>query len=466
MADDLAKYEVKSKDDLEAYVVSGTGESPETQAVSGIGEAVKRTGKEMLAGAGRGLMHTGIALSPFLNKIPYIGETLAPSEGIRAAEKMATPTTPAEKAGFTGEQIAEWLLPTGAEEKGGVAAARMLPKLGRFAEPLGRIATGALESGVRANLQSGDVTSGKDFGTGALMGGAAGIVGEGMRAIAPKLAESSLGITNRMRGRGKTIGKAVLEEIPGVRPGTIAKEAGAKLGDLTKEMETGVHTATQGGVTGSTQPAHDVLNTAIQNTPRNARELLDKLRDLRDVLSLQKPVSGQAPRMIHTPDELLEIRRGIDKTIKSWGPEWQKSPDVQGVTQRMYGAIDQELDRLVPGNKELNQRISSLIPARSQAKKMSQGAGLSQRMLHRAAAHTGAMLPSIAGGYYGYEKGGVPGAVAGALLPEMMASPTGQMMGARMMRSPATTRLLRAGGSQLVKRNGKSKSEKESDEEE
>lgn len=463
MADDLSKYEVKAKDDLEKY--AAPAEEKEKPELS-LGSRVLAGAKDVGIGAAKGLMHTGTALSPLLNKIPYIGETLAPSEGIRAAEKMATPTGTAQKAGFTGEQMAEWLLPTGVEEKGGVLAARMLPKLGRFAEPLGRVAAGALESGARSSLQSGDVTSGKDFVSGATMGGVTGAGGEAMRAAAPKLAESALAITNRMRGRGKTIGKAVLEEIPGVRPGTIAKEAGAKLGDLTKEMESGVSKATQAGATGSTQPAHDVLNDAINSTPRNARDLLDKLRSLRDVLSLSAVPAGQAPRMIHSPDELLEIKRGLDKTIESWAPEWQKAKDLKRVTQRMYGAIDQELDRLVPGNKELNQRISSLIPARSQATKMSQGAGMSQRMLHRVAAHTGATLPAMAGGYYGYKEGGVPGAIAGALLPEMMASPTGQMMGARMMRSPATTRLLRAGGSQLVKRNGKNKSEEKSDEEE
>lgn len=428
---------------------------PRSTVADQVLEAVPKMGTGALKGVG----HTLTALSPLINKTPFIGETLAPSMGIKAAESMFTPKDAAEKVGFEGEQIGEWLLPTGAEEKAGLFAARMLPKLGKVAPALGRIGAGAIESGVRNKLQGGD------FGTGALMGGGTGVLGETGKAVAPKVAESALGITNRMRGRGKTIGQAVLDETKGVRPATIATESGEKIGALTKEMESAVHDATQQGVTGTTQSAHDVLNEAIKNTPRNARELRDKLESLREVLSLTQGKAGQAPRMIHSPDELLEIRRGIGKTIKAWPPEWQRIDDVKRIQQRLYGAIDSELDRLVGGNAEINQRISSLIPAKKAAQKLETSASLPQKMAHRMLAHTGALMGASAGGAYGYKEGGVPGAVVGGIsglvLPEVMASPTAQMAAARVIRSPKTVQLGRGMTSQFMRRGSKDSSLKD-----
>lgn len=412
-----------------------------------MGQKVLSGAKDVLAGAGEGLMHTGMALSPLIHKIPGIGEMLAPEQGIMRGNEIARPKNMAQKIGFGGEQAAEFLLPTGVEEKGGMLAADLLPKLGKMAAPLGRIAGGALETGVKNKIQGGD------FGTGAIMGGATGAVGEGMRAVAPKVAESALGITQRMRGRGRTIGDAVLGEIDGVRPATIAAESGKKIGGLTKEMEGAVHQATVQGVTGSTQPALDILKDAVDKTPRNARELIDKIKSLRDVLSLTPGQSGTS----HTPDELLEIKRGIDKTIQTWGPEWQKMGDVQRVKTQLYGAIDSELDRLVSGNAEVNQRISSLIPAKQQAKKLESAASLPQKVAHRMAAHTGALMGSAMGGRLGYEEGGVPGAIAGGaaglVLPELLSSPSAQMWAARRMASKVPVAAGRGIASRLMKRD-------------
>lgn len=276
---------------------------------------------------------------------------------------------------------------------------------------------------------------------GAVQGGVQGLtegLGAGARALAPKFAESALGITERMRGRGRTIGESVINETSGVRPKTIAQQSKSQLGNLTKQMENSVDQATQQGAMGTTQPAHDVLNDAITKVPRNARNLQAKLQGLRDLLTL----NPQSPTLNHTPNELLEMKRGIDKEISTWPPEWQKMSDVQQVKQRLYGAIDGEIDRLVPGNAEMNQRISSLIPAKQQAQKLSNSAPFTQKLAHRAAAHTGALAGSGIGGFLGSQSGDTPeqrrqnallGAAAGFIGPELLTTPTAQMIGARTL---------------------------------
>jgi hypothetical protein len=68
------------------------------------------------------------------------------------------------------------------------------------------------------------------------------------------------------------------------------------------------------------------------------------------------------------------------------------------------------------------------------------------------------MATGLLGGYSGYQRGGLPGAVAGATLgiaaPEMIASPTGEMFLARTLNSQAPKLLSKAftgGGLQLTR---------------
>jgi hypothetical protein len=264
--------------------------------------------------------------------------------------------------------------------------------------------------------------------------------GEGTSSVlkkaAPKMAESALNVTERMRGRGRTIGQAALDETSGVSPATIKTQAGARLGELTSQMEDAVHQATSSGATGSTLPAHQALNDAIDSMPRNAHSLRAKIMDLGGLLDLRPQGSIGPVPTTYSPDELLEIKRGIGKEIQSWPPEWQKMSDVKNVQSKLYGALDGELDRLVSGNASANQKISSLIPVKQQAARLSDAASTTQRIAHRVTAHTGALAGSGIGGYLGYREGGPKGAAIGAAaglaLPELLASPTAQMTGARL----------------------------------
>src|SRR2546429_1928356 len=153
-----------------------------------MGQQILGGAKDFGAGALKGLMHTGTSLSPLINKIPGIGETLAPSQGIKAAEQIEKPTNTMQKVGYGAEQVGEFMLPTGAEEKGGQFAAEMLPKLGKYAAPAGRVLGGALESGLKNKAQGGEV------GNGAVVGGVTGVTGAAGGASAPRLVGIALRI--------------------------------------------------------------------------------------------------------------------------------------------------------------------------------------------------------------------------------------------------------------------------------
>lgn len=347
------------------------------------------------------------------------------------------PQNTQERVGGGLEQALEMAATGGPLREGATTLAEKLPFIekligtSKLTAPALRIAAEAANTGSNAAVHDQPV------GQSAAIGAAGAGLGEAATALAPKAAETALHISDRMRGRGKDIGEAVLDETTGLRSSTLAKQTRERLADLTSQMEDGVHQATTSGAAGSTQSAHAVLDDAIAKLPRNARSMADKLGGLHDLLDLRPSGSVGPVPASYTPDELLEMKRGIGKEIKTWPPEWQRFDDVKNVQQRLYGAIDNELDRIVPGNREINQRISSLIPANQQAKRISLGASTAQRMAHRVAAHTGAGASALAGGYAGYEKGGIPGAVAGGaaglLVPEVLSSTAGQMAVARLM---------------------------------
>lgn len=428
-----------------------------TSRLSEVGQA----GKEALQGAGAGVLHSVQGISGLLNKIPLVGETLAPKEGVRAMTPLATPpaSTPGQ-VGYAGEQLGEMLAPGAGEEVAAGRLAEAIPAAGRFAEPLAKIATSAGSTGAINKIQGGDFT------TGALAGGGGEVAAEAGKAFAPKLAETALRVTAPIRGKNPEFGKTVLEETSGIRPATIAREAGDKAHALTGEMEQGVHAATATGATGSTSPAHQALSDFEAKTPRNATEVADALDELREKLAFRGEPGGSAPkgaakvagpaRINYSPDELLELKRGIGKTIASWPPEWKQTGDAAKAQKALYGAIDSELDRIVPGNAQVNDRIHKLIPIQDRAQEVAAHAPISQQIAERVARPTGALIGGIAGEEAGRRQFGTPGAIAGGALglaaPAILSSSAAEMLGARVLKNGFPARVIPKSILQMARR--------------
>lgn len=335
-----------------------------------------------------------------------------------------------ETAGRVGEQIGEFMVPGGAEEAVGSAVPKALA-------PAARIATSALTSGGVNKAQGGS------FGTGAVLGAAGGALGEGARAIAPKIAEKAIGIRKADRFYDKTPGAAIINETRGFSPATVADSARDAIDKLSSQAE-GLYSGSPTPV--SLQPARDVFQKAIskaeaENNPA-AIEQLKKLGSQLDTNYTTKlPL---APTQ--TANGLRNLKRGFGDAVGTWNPEISKG--VNNVGKQAYRALDSELDRAVPEGADLNQRISSLIPVAKRAESTAHNAGTVQRVLSRVGAHTGALTGLATGSYGGYKEGGVPGAVVGGLtglvVPELVASPTGQMTVARTLASPVTRGLMRS----------------------
>ena len=140
---------------------------------------------------------------------------------------VSTPQNTSQAIGKGIEQAGEFMLPGGAEEKGAAKLAEFAPKLA----PLFRAGTAAAGAAAVNTAQGGSPL------TGALAGAGGSVIGQGLKAAAPIIAETGLALPKAARAFGKTPGKALLEETKGIRPDTIAASARERMGQLTPELE-------------------------------------------------------------------------------------------------------------------------------------------------------------------------------------------------------------------------------------
>ena len=212
-----------------------TPSKPDLQHVSLLPGAASDIGHDvgdLFAGVGSGLANTthgvGSALAHVIPANSSYGKDFG--AGLDEFQDLSQTRGPIQAIGKGLEQAGEFLLPGGAEEK----AASLVPKVLR---PMARIGAAAIGSGLVNKAQGGSFTGG------AVAGGAAGALGAGAKAIAPKLAESALGITKADRAFGKTPGNSILEETRGFQPSSIEASGRTRLNELTPQLESAVDRA-------------------------------------------------------------------------------------------------------------------------------------------------------------------------------------------------------------------------------
>ena len=425
---------------------------------------------DVATGAGKGLLHTISGSDDWMRAhgpafMTNSNMGFGPPANLEHVKQMATPQGTAQKIGYGGEQIGEFLAPGGLEERGAAKLATLAPKLGKYAAPLAHVLTSAISSGGVNAAQGGSPV------TGALMGAGGQVVGQGLKAAAPVIAETALGLPKAARAFGKTPGTALLNETRGIRPSTIAASAQERLGQLNPQLEQAADAASvrpapqmsasipptiESNPVASLRPARSVISGAMGKAAnQNAEGLHGQLGNMLDSLSQRFQTGEPIPENI-TPRQLLDLKRGFNEENLRWNPEMHDRALSTG--RQAYNALDQELDRTVPESAGLNQRISSLIPVAQRAESISRGAPTLQRAAQRFGAHTGALTLGGIGGYQGYREGGVPGAIAGGLTgvlaPELIASPEGQMVLARTLNKANGLRPLVGGALQLDRKKG------------
>jgi hypothetical protein len=408
-------------------------DTPAPSLLHQIGPVAGDVLKGIAKGAGNTISNIGDAERWGLNKVsPTLAEKLIPASGQKAFHLSTTPNSTAQKVGYGGEQVGEFLVPGLGEEAAGAKLAETVPQLGKFAAPIARMGVQAIGSGAVNKAQGGD------FSTGAAAGALGSGAGEGLRIAAPSLAETAMRVRGNDRLYGRTVGDAILNDTSGVRPGTVAKTAQQTISRLTPELEQTAADAGQQGGRGSLFPARSsVQSTVDKHLANRAIDSASELDPLKGRLA-NDAVTGLPLADQQTPTGLLQMKRGINSDfIQNWKPD--QPPGLRSSAKTAYGSLADEFHNSAPGTRELDQRISSLIPVVKRAEAVDNGAGLLQRTAGRVMAHTGAAATGIGGAYAGGHAGGIPGAIAGGamgiLAPEMLSSPTAQMIMARGLNS-------------------------------
>ncbi len=431
-------------------------------------------------GVGEGLLKTGTSLSPAINKIPIIGETLAPSQGIARANELATPANDTQAFFKNAEQAAEWLLPTGIEAKAGALAAAHAPQIAKFAVPAAKMTAAAMESGVRNKLQGGTFTGGA-------AGGAAGsVIGQSLfKPASTGLANIAMAPGKRMLKslpEGVNIGETVLNNSTGIKPSTITSQLKEKLAGVASQQNDRLAEAAANGVTVPLYAARQAAAEELQNAvTKNSPDLIKDIAKVGDQLKYQygpdgKPVmaaatppttqgAGFVPVQVSAPTKMnpvalpdyvdpvqaRSLKQGMDNI--TFNPENQT--DAARLRERVHGIVAGDIHAAVPGTEEADAAMTNLIPARDAAWNTSFNPGVTQSIAEKLARPTGALTGAVAGYNEGKKTGGTSGAILGGMLGlaggNFLTSPVGEMLAARILASPNTINLAKGVGAQFAR---------------
>ena len=421
---------------------------PEERYSTRLLKSIVPAAEEAYTGAAKGIENTLGGLGNLILR-PFVSPQFAESQK-SYLKSVATPKPDTfEPLGYGAEQAAEFMAPGGLEERGALKLAELAPKLGRFALPAARVLTSGAGGAAINAAQGGSPVTGVEMGAGgALVGGA-------LQSAAPAIAESGLRVRGNQRLFGRTPGEAILQDTKGVRPATIARSAQQKINQLEPQIAAMDAASVARGDRGSLAPAREAVeNIQAGHRLNRAMDTVQDIQPIADFLNKDK-LTGQPLAEAQSAPGLRNMKRGLNTDyIGKWSLE---QPAAQkGAARRAYGELNQELHYIVPESKDLDQRVSSLIPVVLQGKRIAAEAPTTQRALGRFAAHTGALTLGGIGGMQGYREGGVPGAIVGGLTgivaPELVSSPEGQMMLARTLYRSGALRPIVGAGAQFTQR--------------
>lgn len=302
---------------------------------------------EGVKGIAKGGMSTIRGLGNMEGKIPGV-KSLMPAD-VQSflgpeGERLTTPRNTPQAIGKGVEQAGEFMVPGAGEEK----LASLAPKMLR---PAAKIGASALGSGTVNALQGGE------FGTGAALGAGGSAIGQGLKAVAPKIAETALGIRKADRAFGKTPGAAIINETRGIRPETIASSAQDRMGQLTPKLERAADAASV-----RPNPVRGLLSAPAQEIPLHETAARNpKLRPM----AFNAKVNPEPPMEPRSGNSMAPISEypGINPHYLS-GSE---HPGLAGRVEQPHGVLIRPQQIPIgapPIAATVPNRMASLAPAR------------------------------------------------------------------------------------------------------
>jgi hypothetical protein len=294
---------------------------------------------------------------------------------------------------------------------------------GRAVPVFGPVLARAQEQHDEGNLPGMFGTLTGFVGSAPLFDGAAKGVGAGLEKIAPPLAESAAGIKAMDRAHGATPGRFLLDRTSGLNPEKWETSGRESLDDLHSQETNLLSGAPDPVYLGPTRniAADFVKRSQEENHP----ETFNKLTKLAGQVDADMTTDKSIPAYV-TPLKAAALKRGIANAKTSWNPA-TANDSMNAAAGMMHHQLADNIGDVVPEVKPINKEIQSGLPVIRRAVAQQQNEGAIGRTFSRIAARTGAL--TAAG--FGLEHYGVPGAIAGLVVPEMIADPAFKMGVAR-----------------------------------
>jgi hypothetical protein len=370
-------------------------------------------GPGVLSGIGKGALQTVGSVSKLINKIPVVGEKLAPTAGINALEQLSTPQNTPEKIGAGAEQGAEALL------LGAVA-----PEAVPFEGAAGTLGNIAVQGGVGA--LSNAMHGGSPLAGAAVGAGGEGLL-QGMRAAAKPLVNSALGFGVKSKEFGRDPGQFILDETKGIRPKTLGPEVRTLIDARKNALE--AKAAADPNVKVPLTPVRQFLLDLMEaNHKQNHFDDDPYIEKLWDRVSVNQNTGEPFPDAV-SGERALDLKRGIGKLVPESAWKEGAGTPLAIIAKRAQDVLGDSITQAVPGAEEENRFLSNMIEAERRLKITRRSMGPGERAIDRVTRPTGALAGAILGG----QAGGVPGAIATIAVQEALRSPTVKLLAGRAM---------------------------------
>jgi hypothetical protein len=298
------------------------------------------------------------------------------------------------------------------------------------------------------------------------------LAGKGLRATAEPIAESGAGVKWRDRGfgnngeNGVTPGSFILDQTKGYTPATVQKSAVNSLKGINSQLESVVANSPNEP---SLAPARKVVDSKIQQSGgSNSKITLRQMEPIRSFLNEPEPTftgktdyapgamtpitpvpgtlnpfTGQRtpttitpgtppnPRVAETQPgmDFLNMKRQANKDfVGNWNPAVNTKHELR-TARGVYGAMADAQHSAIPESAPLDKLAHAGVPVAEELGVRKLTASPIEKIFNRFGAHTGALTGMVAGG----ASHGFPGAIAGLVIPEMIANPTVQIGTARAL---------------------------------
>lgn len=264
---------------------------------------------------------------------------------------------------------------------------------------------------------------------------AASVAAKGLSKVAPVLAETALKVRGVDRAYGATPGQAILDHTTGFTPGAVVDSARQALNATHADQA-----AVLGNASGMVDltPTRSIGNDFVTRAQEEGHPgTVKDIAKLNDQLAYELDPRGNFVQTAPIPQDVAPryaaaLNRGLSSAKTSWNPA-TASDTMNAAAGQMHHQLADSIANVVPEIRPLNQRVQSLMPVVQRGTAADLNAGLLQRSVGRWAAPTGGALTGIMGLHYG----GIPGAIAGTILPELVSNPTTLMMEARAANAAA-----------------------------